>query len=283
MLGADVRRQRWLPALLLLPAALVIAAFLGSLAITGVISFSDGRGQWTLRHYERFLFDAHYLNYLWRSFRIAAYCTPVTLLLGYPFAYVMSRSSPAVRVALTVILVVQFFTSYIVRTYALILALGNNGILNRSLLELGVLSQPVQLLFREPGVAISLVVIPLPFMILPIYSVLKNVEPNLETAASSLGASRFKVFWTVTFPLSLPGVFAGIVLVFLFDLTAFIIPAMLGGGYVDMIANAIHEQAMAVLDKHFAAAMSVVLLLVTLLVLYAINAVGSRVTGEAKP
>lgn len=281
MSAAVSRRQRWLPFVLLSPAALVIAIFLGSLAITSVTSLSDGPGQWTLRHYARF-FDPHHLSYLWRSFRIAAYCTPLTLLLGYPFAYVMSRSSPAIRVALTLTLVVQFFTSYIVRTYALILVLGNDGILNRSLIGLGILGEPLQLLFREPGVAISLTIIPLPFMILPIYSVLKNIEPNLETAASSLGASRFKVFWFVIFPLSLPGVFAGIVLVFLFDLTAFIIPAMLGGGYVDMIANAIHEQAMAVLDKPFAAAMSVVLLFITVLVLYAINVVSSRVTREAK-
>jgi len=275
------RRQHWLPFLLLFPAALVIAIFLASLAITGVISFSDGQGHWTLRHYERFVFDVHYLNYLWRSFRIAAYCTAVTLLLGYPFAYVMSRTSPPIRVALTLILVVQFFTSYIVRTYALILVLGNNGILNRFLIDLGILNQPLQLLFREPGVAISLTIVSLPFMIFPIYSVLKNVEPNLETAASSLGASRLKVFWFVIFPLSLPGVVAGVVLVLLFDLTAFIIPAMLGGGYVDMIANAIHEQAMAVLDKPLAAAMSMVLLLITLLVLYVINVFGLRVSGEA--
>lgn len=281
MTAAVRRTGRGLPFLLLLPAALVIATFLGSLAITGATSFSDAHGNWTVRHYERFLSDSHFLNYLWRSFRIAAYCTPLTLLLGYPFAYVMSRSSPTARLALTLILVVQFFTSYIVRTYALILVLGNNGILNRSLIDLGILDQPLKLLFHEAGVAISLALVPLPFMILPIYSVLKNIEPNLEAAASSLGASRLKVFWFVIFPLSLPGVVAGVVLVFLFDLTAFIMPAMLGGGYVDMIANAIHEQAMAVLDKPFAAAMSMVLLVITLLVLYAINVFGSRVSGEA--
>ena len=281
MTAAVARERRGLPILLLLPAALVIATLLGSLAVTCATSFSDAHGNWTVRHYERFLSDSHFLNYLWRSFRIAAYCTPVTLLLGYPFAYVMSRSSPTVRLALTLILIVQFFTSYIVRTYALILILGNNGILNRSLIDLGILDQPLKLLFHEAGVAISLALVPLPSMLLPIYSVLKNIEPNLEAAASSLGASRLKVFWFVIFPLSLPGVVAGVVLVFLFDLTAFIMPAMLGGGYVDMIANAIHEQAMAVLDKPFAAAMSMVLLVITLLVLYAINVFGSRASGEA--
>lgn len=281
MQAAAPRKGQGLPFLLLLPAALVIAVFLGSLAVTGATSFIGPSGEWTTRHYERFLTDSHFLNYLWRSFRVALYCTPATLLLGYPFAYVMARASPKVRLALTLVLVVQFFTSYIVRTYALILVLGKNGLINRGLMWLGILDRPVQILFQETAVAIALILVPLPFMILPIYSVLKNIEPNLETAASSLGASRLKVFWFVIFPLSLPGVVAGIVLVFLFDLTAYIMPAMLGGGYFDMVANAIQEQAMAVLDKPFAAAISMIVLLVTALFLYAITVFGSRVSGEA--
>jgi ABC-type spermidine/putrescine transport system permease subunit I len=202
-------------------------------------------------------------------------------LLGYPFAYVMARSSPPVRLTLTLILVVQFFTSYIVRTYALILVLGNNGIINRPLLSLGIIDRPIPLLFNEVGVAIALVLVPLPFMIFPIYSVLKNIEPNLESAAASLGASRFKIFLYVTLPLSLPGVLAGVVLVFLFDLTAYIMPGMLGGGYFNMIANLIQEQAMAVLDKRFASAISIILLIITLLTLFVIHVLGSRLRGAS--
>ena len=267
--------------LLLLPGALVIVGFLGALAVTGATSLFDAHGNLSLLQYWRFLSDSFYLNFLWRSFRTAAYCTPTTLLLGFPFAYVMARSSTPVRVTLTVILVVQFFTSYIVRTYALILVLGNNGIINRPLINLGIIARPIPLLFHEAGVAIALIFIPLPFMIFPIYSVLKNIEPNLEVAASSLGASRMKTFWYVTFPLSFPGVLAGVVLVFLFDLTAYIMPGMLGGGYFNMIANVIQEQAMAVLDKRFASAISIVLLIITLLTLYLIHALGSRMKGAS--
>jgi ABC-type spermidine/putrescine transport system permease subunit I len=267
--------------LLLLPGALVIGVFLGALAITGATSVLDPQGDWSLRQYARFLSDSFYLNFLGRSFRIAAYCTPITLLLGYPFAYVMARSSPPVRLTLTLILVVQFFTSYIVRTYALILVLGNNGIINRPLLSLGIIDRPIPLLFNEVGVAIALVLVPLPFMIFPIYSVLKNIEPNLESAAASLGASRFKIFLYVTLPLSLPGVLAGVVLVFLFDLTAYIMPGMLGGGYFNMIANLIQEQAMAVLDKRFASAISIILLIITLLTLFVIHVLGSRLRGAS--
>ncbi len=268
--------------LLLIPGALAIAVLLGALVITGAMSLSDGHEHWSIQQYRRFFSDFFYLNYLWRSFRVAAYCTPIALVLGYPFAFVMARASPPVRLTLTLILVVQFFTSYIVRTYALILVLGNNGIINRTLLGLGVLDRPIPMLYHEVGVAIGLVFIPLPLMILPIYSVLKNIEPNLETAAASLGANRFRVFWFVIFPLSLPGVLAGIVLVFLFDLTAYIMPGMLGGGYFNMVANVIQEQAMAVLNKPFASAISMVLLIITFLTLYAISILGSRISGVAK-
>jgi putative spermidine/putrescine transport system permease protein len=273
-------QSRNAPALfLLLPGAIVIALFFGALTVTTITSLTDAQGLLSLRQYERFLSDQFYLNYLGRSFRIAAYCTPVTLLLGYPFAYVMAKSSPSVRLALTLVLVVQFFTSYIVRTYALVLVLGNNGIINRALMTIGIVDRPVSLLFNEVGVAIGLIVIPLPFMIFPIYSVLKNIEPNLEAAATSLGATRFKTFLYVTLPLSLPGVIAGVVLVFLFDLTAYIMPGMLGGGYFNMIANLIQEQAMAVLDKRFASAIALVLLLITLLTLFVIHAVAARHKG----
>ena len=274
--GGAKRRSRT-PLVLLIPGLSVIALLLAALAVTGVSSVLDSAGNWSLQQYRKLFSDWFYLEYLWRSFRVAAYCTPITLLLGYPFAYVMARSSPPVRLVLTLVLIVQFFTSYIVRTYALVLVLGNNGMINRTLLNMGLLERPVPLLFNEVGVAIGLILIPLPFMVFPIYSVLKNIEPNLETAAASLGANRFKVFWLVTFPLSLPGVIAGIVLVFLFDLTAYVVPGMLGGGYFDLAANFIQEQV-AALNYSFAAAISVVLLIASLLCLYFIHTFGNRLS-----
>jgi ABC-type spermidine/putrescine transport system permease subunit I len=273
-------RREARPLLLVLPALLVMAVFLAGLAIVGVTSFAAAPGQWGLRQYARFLSDPLYLRYLWRSFRVAAYCTPITLLLGYPVAYLMARASGAVRLGLTILLVVQFFTSYVIRAYALILVLGNNGLINRTLLALGVVQSPLPLLYNEFGVAVSLVLIPLPFMVFPVFSVLKNVEANLELAASSLGADRLRVFWHVVWPLSLPGVLAGVVLVFLFDLTSFIMPGLLGGGYFDMAANLIYDQALSVLDQPFASAASMILLVATLLALYVLNWWGSRARGE---
>ena len=268
-------------ALLTLPALVVILVFFAATAAIVIVSFSVGEGRWGIRHYRRLVSDPLYLGYLWRSFRVALYCTPVTLLLGYPVAYVMARARGPVRMALTLLLVVQFFTSYVIRAYALILVLGNNGIINRALLALGIVDRPLTLLYNELGVAISLVLIALPFMVFPIYGVLKNVEPTLETAATSLGADRRRVFWHVVLPLSLPGVLAGVVLVFLFDLTAYIMPGLLGGGYFDMAANVIYDQAMEVRDRGFASAMSIALLLATLLVVYLTNRWGGRVAERS--
>ena len=275
-----VRRGRD-AALLTLPAVLVLLVFFAATATIVVASLSVDGGRWGLRHYVRLFSDPLYLGYLWRSFRVALYCTPITLLLGYPVAYVMARTTGPVRMALTLLLVVQFFTSYIIRAYALILVLGNNGIINRALLALGAVDRPLKLLYNELGVAISLVLISVPFMVFPIYGVLRNVEPNLEAAAISLGADRRRVFWHVVLPLSLPGVLAGAILVFLFDLTAYIMPGLLGGGYFDMAANVIYDQAMEVRDRGFASAMSMGLLVVTLLMVYLANRWGARVTERA--
>jgi putative spermidine/putrescine transport system permease protein len=277
---AAARRRRGRDAALLaLPALVVIVMFVAAMAAVVVLSFSVEGGRWGLRHYVRLATDPLYGDYLWRSFRVSLYCTPITLLLGYPVAYVMARATGAVRMALLLLLVVQFFTSYVIRAYALILVLGNNGIVNRALLALGAIDRPLTLLYNELGVAVSLVLIALPFMVFPIYSVLRNVEPNLETAASSLGADPRRVFWHVIFPLSVPGVLAGAVLVFLFNLTAYIMPGLLGGGYFDMAANVIYDQAMEVRDRGFASAMSIALLLATLLVVYLTNRWGARLSA----
>jgi putative spermidine/putrescine transport system permease protein len=275
---SEGRRNRF-RFLLLAPAGLVIAVFAGGLAVTALASVTDDNGEWSIRQYKKFFSDPFYLQYLWRSLRLAAYCTPITLLLGYPTAYVMARASRAVRLALTLVLVVQFFTSYVVRTYALVLVLGSQGIVNEVLLQTRIIERPLPLLFHEAGVAIALVLVPLPFMIFPIYSVLKNINPNLLTAAASLGASRFQTFWLVVVPLSLPGVLAGFVLVFLFDLTAYVMPGMLGGGYFDMIANFIQQQAMASLNTPFASAISMTLLFITIAIIYGINFAGMRMSG----
>jgi len=271
---------------LLIPAGLCLCVFGASLVSVGVLSLRPGRlaeGGIGFDQYLRLFSDAHYLLYFWRSFEISLYGTLLTLLFGYPVAYLMARSGPRVRLMLTLLLVVQFFTSYIVRAYALMLVLGNNGLINRTLLRIGLIHSPIPLMHNETGVAIGLVMVSLPFMVFPTYSVLKNIDRRLEEAAESLGAEEWQVFWNITLPLSLPGMAAGVVLVLLFQLTSFIVPGLLGGGYFDMVANFIYDQAMGVLNVPFASAVAMLMLLITLVLVVGLNKLFQRGLKDVSP
>jgi putative spermidine/putrescine transport system permease protein len=264
---------------LLIPGLICLLIFGASLVSIGLISLRPGRLTESgigLSQYVRFFGDLHYLLYVWRSFKVSLYGTLLTLCLGYPVAYLMARAGTRARVLLTVLLVVQFFTSYIVRAYALMLVLGNNGFINRALMSMGLIQSPLPLIYNEAGVAIGLVMVSLPFMVFPVYSVLKGISHRLEEAAESLGAGEWQIFWNVTFPLSLPGVAAGVIIVFLFQLTSFIVPGLLGGGYYDMVANFIYDQALGVMNLPFASAISMVMLAVTLALVVGLNKLFQR-------
>ena len=264
---------------LLVPGILCLLIFAAALASIGLLSLRPSRlaeSGMGLNQYIRLFSDTHYLLYLWRSFKVSCYGTLLTLCFGYPVAYLMARSGFHMRLLLTVLLVVQFFTSYIVRAYALMLVLGNNGFINRALMKVGLIHSPLPLMHNETGVAIGLVMVSLPFMIFPVYSVLKGISRRLEEAAESLGAGEWQVFWNVTFPLSLPGVAAGVIIVFLFQLTSFIVPGLLGGGYYDMVANFIYDQALGVMNVPFASAVSMVMLAITLVLVVGLNKLFQR-------
>ncbi len=264
---------------LLVPGLVCLFIFGASLVAIGIVSLRPSRLADTglsLHQYLRFFSDAHYLMYIWRSLKVSIYGTLLTLLFGYPVAYLMARTGPRLRLILTLLLVVQFFSSYIVRAYALMLVLGNNGIINRALIKTGLIQSPLHLMYNETGVAIGLVMASLPFMVFPVYSVLKGIDRRLEEAAESLGAGQWPVFWNVTIPLSLPGVAAGVMIVLLFQVTSFIVPGLLGGGYFDMVANFIYDQALGVLDVPFAAAVAMVMLVIILGLVVLLNKVFQR-------
>jgi len=264
---------------LLLPGLFCLLLFGASLFAVGILSLrperlaGEGIG---LNQYLRFFDDTRYLIYFWRSFKVSCYGTLLTLFLGYPVAYLMARSGGRIRLTLTLVLVVQFFTSYIIRAYALMLVLGNNGLINRLLLKLGMIERPLALMHNETGVAIGLIMVSLPFIVFPVYSVLRGIDLRLEEAAESLGAGEWQVFWNVTLPLSLPGMAAGVVLALLFQVTSFIVPGLLGGGYYDMVANFICDQALSVLNIPFASAVAMVMLAITLFLVIGLNKLFER-------
>jgi ABC-type spermidine/putrescine transport system permease subunit I len=254
-----------------------VAIFFSCLGIMAYYSFLPSLGMaqvgsgFTWANYGEFLGDPFSLSYLWRSLRVAAYTTVIVLLLAYPVAYFMSYCSPRTRMLVSMLLLVQFFTSYVIRTYAIVLVLGRYGVVNQILTGLGITEAPIRLLFNEFAVALGIIIVAIPFMVFPVYSSIAAIPPNLLTAAESLGATRFRIFREVILPMSMPGVAAGFVIVFLFNFTSFITPSLLGGGYFDMIANLIYDQAMNTQEYPLAAATSMIALLLTIFIVYAMQ------------
>lgn len=210
-----------------------------------------------------------YLRVLGNTFRIALICTVACAVLGYPLAYWLCCLQGRARMIGLALVVLPFWVSILVRTYAWIVVLGNNGVVNRSLVELGVVTEPLGLIYNELGVVIGTTNVLLPFLVLPLFATMVGIDRRLLQAAAGLGARPGTVFWKVFFPLTLPGLAAGCILVFILTLGFFITPAILGGGRVSMIANMIDILINRMPRWELAAALSTVLLLATF-VLYSL-------------
>ena len=219
----------------------------------------------TFEHYTRF-FDPLYLDILVRTLVWAAACTGICLLLGYPVAYVIARSSRW-RNLLLFLVILPFWTSFLVRTFALIFLLRDTGFINTLLLQFGIVSQPLTLLYTPFAVMTGLVYGFLPFMILPIYASLEKVDHSLLEAAEVLGARAPARFLQVTLPLSLPGVIAGSLLVFIPALGSFLTPDLLGGAKQLMIGNLVQNQFSSARNWPFGSAASFIVMGLVLLAL----------------
>jgi ABC-type spermidine/putrescine transport system permease subunit I len=249
--------------LLGVPALAFLAVFfLVPVARLMLLSVEHG----ALVHYERALTDALYLRVLLDTLSIALYVSAACLVLGYPLAYFLVIASRGWATLAFIFLLLPFWTSILVRTYAWMVLLGRNGVFNQILLSLGLVSAPLPLLNNLTGVLIGMVHVLLPYMVFPLYGVMRRIDPGLLAAAESLGASGWSIFRRVYLPLTLPGVLSGVTLVFILSVGFFITPALLGGGRVIMIAVLIEQQVREFLNWGFAAALSVVLLATTLLV-----------------
>lgn len=263
----------WRNILLATPALLFMAA-LFAWPVLRMLSQAVADG--TFEPFERAALDDLYTSVLLESLEIAGWVTVISLVLAYPVALWMSRAGRLGLALGMFCLMLPFWTSVLVRTYAWMVLLGRNGVLNRTLLEHGIIATPLPLLHNLTGVLIGMVHVLLPYLVLPIYASLLRIDPSLEQAAEGLGAPRWRIFLRVIFPLSLPGVVAGCALVFTISLGFFITPALLGGGQVIMIANLIEEQVRQFLDWPFASALSAILLAVTLTAYALLMRLGGR-------
>lgn len=220
------------------------------------------RDGFTLEHYRRALTDDLYLRVLWTTVRISVLTTLVCLLVGYPFAYLMARASAAVQAFLFGVVTLSFFISLLVKNYAWTILLQDRGLINRWLVGAGLIENPLPLMYNVFGVVLAMVHTLLPFMILPIFSVLLRLDMQLVQASGSLGAGRLRTFRSVVLPLSMPGIGAGIFLVFISSLGFFITPALLGSRQEMMLSNLIDNQIRTALNWPFGATLSMILLVV---------------------
>jgi ABC-type spermidine/putrescine transport system permease subunit I len=267
---ADRARRRAVGSAIALsvPAILLLLA-LFAVPLLRLLALSVEGG--SLVAYEKALTNELYLRVIFETFKIAAIVTLLALALGYPVAYVMATSGRVWQLVGIAFVLLPFWTSILVRTYAWMVMLGRNGVVNRTLIGWGVIDSPLPLLNNLAGVLIGMVHVLLPYMILPVFNAVKNVDPNLVLAAEGLGAPRWRAFLRVTLPLTMNGVAAGVTLVFTLSLGFFITPALLGGGRVVMVANLIEEQVRELLNWAFAGALSAILLALTLAAFWGIS------------
>lgn len=261
----------WLLALFLVPFVIVLKISLSDIALARppyLPQFNWDEGIWALLReldFENFVFltsdDLYWKAYL-SSLRIALLSTVLTLLIGYPIAYAMARAPSEWRPTLLMLVILPFWTSFLIRVYAWMGILSQEGLLNQFLLWTGAISEPLTILNTNWAVYIGIVYTYLPFMILPVYSALDRMDGSLIEAAEDLGCSRVSAFWLVTIPLSRNGIIAGSFLVFIPALGEFVIPSLLGGSGTLMIGKVLWEEFFSNRDWPVASAVAIILLLI---------------------
>jgi spermidine/putrescine transport system permease protein len=275
-LSKPLSRQRLtrVELLAVLPLYVFTLAFvLGPLLYMLMLSFMSRSGAWgvtpifTLRNYRRIL-EPVYLETFVRSARLALLSTFLVILIGYPFGYFMARLDRKWRNRAMLLLIIPFWTSSLMRLYGWIIVFRANGVLDSVLLSLGLTGGPLKLLYTYPAVVTGMVYALSPFMIYSVYTSAEKLDWSLVEAARDLGASSFRAFCTVSFPLTMPGLFSGVVLTFIPSMGLYFIADILGGNKVALVGNLIQEQLMKAHDWPFAASLSVVLMGMTSLFLY---------------
>ncbi|MBC9877282.1 ABC transporter permease [Bradyrhizobium sp. INPA01-394B] len=259
-------------------AALFFAAFVLPLAALVAISLfrTPQFAELSLVQYLRFFADPFSVKVLTDTLWLGAEVALATLILAYPLALVYVASGAFMRTSITFLIMLPLLTSTVVRTFAWIVILGRDGIVNSAMLSLGLWQAPARLLYTWEGMVLALTQIQLPLMALPVINSVLRLDGNLMRAAEGLGASRTRIFFTVILPLTLPGAIAGWLLVFAAAATAFITQTLVGGGRIILMPSYIYQQAVGVQDWPFSAALSLIFTLAVTGIVFAIGALSRR-------
>lgn len=278
-LRRDEARERWsllglsVPALFLV--GLVVFIPVGWLFWLSLVD----SGELSLIHYRR-LADATHFRIFWTTFEISFLVTALALLLGYPLAYLIAKTRhPGRNTFLMILVLAAMQLDMVIRLYGMMVLLGDRGLINSTLIEAGLISSPLPLMYNTFGVVVGLVQFTLPFMVLSLIGVIRGIDPSLEEAARSLGASRLDAFRRIVLPLSMPGILAGTLLVFALSISSYVVPALMGGWKVVVLPIHIYQQVAELGNWQFGAAIAVVLFALSLLAVIVYQRAAMRASG----
>ncbi|HAS8503584.1 TPA: spermidine/putrescine ABC transporter permease PotB [Vibrio vulnificus] len=266
----------WLVLFVLIPNLMIIGTSFLTRDEANLIEMT-----FTLDNYARLL-DPLYVKVLLHSFYMAIVATLISLVVGYPFAYIVAKMPHKWRPFMLFLVIVPFWTNSLIRTYGLKIVLGTQGILNKALLSIGLIDTPMRIMFTETAVMIGLVYILLPFMILPLYSAIEKLDDTYIEAAKDLGANKFQTLTKVILPLTMPGIIGGCLLVLLPALGMFYISDLLGGAKNLLIGNVIKSQVLNARDWPFGAATSIALTIAMAIMLYAYYRAGKLLNKKVE-
>ena len=265
----------WMLAFVAIPLLYVIFISFMQRAGDGSILYSP-----SIESYTR-MKNPLYLKVFLDSISLAFVTTSITLILGYPFAYCVAKISSRFRVFILILIIIPFWTNSLIRTYGWMILLQTDGLINHILLTLGVIKEPFKMLYTYGAVLIGMVYALFPFMVLPLYNSIEKLDKSYLEASKDLGASKWTAFYTVTLPLTLPGVVAGCILVFIPSIGLFFIPDLMGGSKVMLIGNLIRNQFLQSRDWPFGGALSIVMISISLILIGVyIKIVGKKVDLE---
>ncbi len=251
----------WLVIFFVIPMLIVVAVSFAGRSAYGQIIF-----QWTTENYARF-FDPLYISIFIQTLIVAVVTTLCTVLMGYPLAYYIARLPRHLRSKGLILCMIPFWINFLIRSYAWVIILRTQGVINTLLLKAGLIDLPLQFLYNEGAVMIGMVYALLPFMILPVYVSIEQLDRRLLEAAADLGASPFTAFRKITLPLTLPGIAAGTILVFISSLGMFVVPDVMGGSKAALVGNVIQNQFLSARDWPFGSALSILLALLSLILI----------------
>ncbi|MDH2401229.1 ABC transporter permease [Bradyrhizobium sp. SSUT18] len=234
---------------------------------------------WGIGQYVHFLTDPFSLSVLGSTLLLGAEVTALCLVLGFPIAWLYHRVGSRAQTLIILIVLLPLLTSVVVRTFAWIVILGRQGIINSTLLSIGTIDTPIRLLYTQVGVVLALAQVQMPLMTLPLITALGRIDLNLEDASCSLGAGSWRTFWRVVLPLSLPGVIAGCTLTYAAAITAFITQSLVGGGQMLFMPMYLYQQASTLQNWPFASAISIIFLLAVLAVVTVFGMLGRLSRG----